>query len=327
MKASPRRGGIGIRFVWIDENGDESEPWDHAPPAILGATNNQMELAAPTEALELAMSRHAPFDLSMFDRIEIRTDSQYVKEGVPLAIKVWSKNGWVKRDGGAVLNVSDWKRLLTVMRRIDREYQLWTDFEWKLGKTGKHSLAVDELAKESADKLPPGAARPNVVRKKKTTESVDPGSVRVHGQTITIRIVQAQWLGPPHNRSRYKYEVVDPGSPYNERMDWAESDHNLARGHTYDVQMNDDRRNPQIETVLREVEEDLSPYIESLKAIGTPATARQVADALGEQGIEVSTDAAKRRLDRLAEEERIARLRSLQQGRPYVYALMREGER
>ena len=88
MKRSPRRGGMGIRFVWIAEDGHEADPWDHAPPAILGATNNQMELAAPTEALKLALSPRAPFDLSTFDRIEIRTDSQYVKDGVPLAISV-----------------------------------------------------------------------------------------------------------------------------------------------------------------------------------------------------------------------------------------------
>ena len=36
MRESPRRGGIGIRFVWIDEDGNESEPWDHSLPATEG---------------------------------------------------------------------------------------------------------------------------------------------------------------------------------------------------------------------------------------------------------------------------------------------------
>jgi hypothetical protein len=38
MRDSPRRGGIGIRFVWIDADGNESEPRDHALQATEGET-------------------------------------------------------------------------------------------------------------------------------------------------------------------------------------------------------------------------------------------------------------------------------------------------
>lgn len=70
MRSSPRRGGIGIRFVWIEADGSESPPWDHALPATEGATNQQMELEAPYQALRLAISARAPFDLSDFDKID-----------------------------------------------------------------------------------------------------------------------------------------------------------------------------------------------------------------------------------------------------------------
>jgi ribonuclease HI len=77
MRSSPRRGGIGIRFVWVNDDGEE-EVWDHSLPATMGATNNEMELEAPSQALKLAISRYVPFDLVRFDKIVIRTDSLYV---------------------------------------------------------------------------------------------------------------------------------------------------------------------------------------------------------------------------------------------------------
>lgn len=43
MFGSPRRGGVGIRFVWVNDNGDE-EHFDESMPATMGATNDQMDL-------------------------------------------------------------------------------------------------------------------------------------------------------------------------------------------------------------------------------------------------------------------------------------------
>lgn len=320
MRPSPRRGGIGIRFVWINEYGQESEAWDHALPATDGATNQQMELEAPYRALKLAIASHAPFDISAFDKIEIRTDSEYVKDGVGWAISYWSKNGWTTRDGGAVLNVRDWKSLLSLMRRLRTEYGLKVNFEWKKGKKGKHAIAVDQLAKQSSKSFSMGRSRPNVVRRKKSPESVEPGSVRMEGQVIAIRIIQAQYLPPPHRRSRYKYEVVDESSQFFRKVDWAESELSLKRGHTYSVRMNVLRASPRIEELLDEVEEDLTPFLDALDRIGRPATAREVHEGLKASRFSGSADAVRRRLDRLVdEEERVARTRGPGPGRPYVY--------
>ena len=49
------------------------------------ATNNQMELLAPIKALQ---------EISNKSRIEIFTDSKYVKTGITEWITNWKKNGW-----------------------------------------------------------------------------------------------------------------------------------------------------------------------------------------------------------------------------------------
>lgn len=323
MRESPRRGGIGIRFVWIDADGNESEPWDHALQATEGATIQQMELEAPYQGLRLAMSNRAPFRLEDFRKIEIRTDSEYVKDGVGPAINYWSRNGWTTRDGNAVLNVPDWKNLLRTMRRFRDEFRLPVDFEWKKGKKGRHARAVDKLAKQSSDSPSFGRSRPTAVRRKKTNERVDPGSVLMEGQTFGIRIVEARYLRP-HKRTRYRYEVVDEGSPFLGKVDFAESEFELKRGHTYLVRMNVVQATPRIVDLLEEVEEDLGPLVDALQRIGQPATAREVTDVLGHTGREMKVDAVKRRLDRLAEDsEMVTRLRSVTHGRAYVYALTR----
>lgn len=320
MRSSPRRGGIGILFVWVKDDGHEAT-WDHSLPATIGANNQEMELEAPSDALKLVIGHHAPFDLSRFDKIVIRTDSEYVHGNLPIAISTWRNNRWTKKGGGAVLNVRDWKNLLTLMRRLDREYRLRVHFEWKKGKKGKHAKAVDKLAKASSDSPSFGHARPNVVRRKKSPHQVEVGSVRMDAQVMTIRVIQSQYLPPPRRSSRYKYEVVDKDSPSYEKVDWAESDKELKRGHTYSVRMNADQDNPRIEEVLEELEEDLSAYLEALRAIGRPATALEVADELKRMGLlSVSRDAARRRLDRLADElGNVRKTRSSTTGRPYLY--------
>jgi ribonuclease HI len=320
MKPSPRRGGIGIRFVWLDANGEENV-WDHSLPATLNATNNQMEIEAATEALKRVTSRYAAFDLSEFRRIVVRTDALYVRDHVGIAIAIWSKRQWTKREGAEVINIREWKELLTAMRYLDRTHHLRVEFEYQPGKTGPHSRAVDELAKQSADSPPTRLPKGGTVRRRTSPLSVDKGSVRMEGQVFDIRIIQGQALPPPHRgTSRYKYEVVDEGSAFYNLVDWITSTDTLERGHTYRVSVNQDQGNPRIVEVLEEIEEDLSPYFTALKNLPQPATARQVSEEMVRMGFEVSPEHVKRRLDRLyVEQETVSRSRSSLAGRPFVY--------
>lgn len=319
MYGSPRRGGVGIRFAWANDEGQE-ELWDHALPATMGATNNQMELEAPSAALRLAIGSRTPFKLGRFDKIVIRTDSEYVDRNLNTARAIWSNNGWTTRSGSAVLNVADWKTLLTLIRRVSREHRLPVHFEWTKGKKGRHTKAVDKLAKQSSNSPAFGRARPNLVTRKTSSEQVDTGSVNVTGQVMTVRIIQAQYLPPPRRSSRYKYEVVEQESPYYQKVAWAESDIALKVGHTYSVRMNQVQENPRIDELQGELEEDLSPYLDALTALGTRSTAKQVTDELTRTNrLSVSPGAVRRRLDHLVELGKAQRVRASSAGRPYLY--------
>lgn len=324
MREHPRRGGIGIRFVWIEDDGKESEPWDHSLESTPGATIQQMELEAPYRALRLADGRNTPFRLSDFLKIEIRTDSEYVKEGVGRAINYWSKNKWRTSEGNSVQNVLDWKNLLRVMRRFREQHRLPIRFEWKKGKKGRHAKAVDKLAKRSSDSPIIRRARPSAVRRKVTRERVEPGVVLMQGQSLVVRIVEARYLPPPHRRTRYRYEVMDEDSPFFGKVDFSESELELKRGHAYRVRMNEDQAATRIVELIDEIEEDLTPLLDTLRAIGGPASAREVAEAFAKAGREMKADAVKRRLDGLVEAGEITRLRSLGKGKPYVYFPGRE---
>lgn len=106
------------------------------------------------------------------------------------------------------------------------------------------------------------------------------------------------------------------------KVDFAESDLALKRGHSYSVTMNDAQASPRIVSVIEEVEEDLGPLLAALRSIGYPASAREVAEALARSGTDMKVDAVKRRLDRLVEDSAgVTRLRSATRGRAHVYAI------
>lgn len=319
MYGSPRRGGIGIRFVWINAQGDEE--WsDETLPATMGATNNQMELEAPSDALQILVRGRSPFDLSLCTKIVIRTDSKYVHDNLSAALYEWPNNRWTKRGGGAVLNVEDWKNLTSLMKRLYRERRLRVHFEWKRGKVGRHAKAVDKLAKQSSNSASFGRRRETIVRRKTTSASVEPGSVKLEGQRLTIRIVEAQYLPRPHRRSRYRYEVADTSSPYEGKVDWAESELALRPSHTYIVRMNDAQENPRIEELIDEVLDDLSSYVDALRAFGRPCAATDVREWIDrERGDSVPVGTVRRRLDRLVQEGQARRTLAREGRRRYVY--------
>ena len=318
MFGSPRRGGIGLRFAWIDEDGDE-KTHDETLPATMNATNNEMELEAPSEALELVLRGRLPVDLGSVRKIVIRTDSAYVQGNVKKAMFVWSGNKWTKQSGAAVLNARAWKRLITLMRRVQNELGKRVEFEQIKGKKGRHAVAADKLAKQSANSESFGRARPVSVRRKMTPEQVDSGSVKVTGQTLMVRIVEAQYLHPPHRRYRYKYEVMSLDSAFVGKVDWAESDLNLAAGHTYSVRMNADQANPRIDKLLEEIEEDLTAFVDTLRELAHPATAKKVTESLAEAAPGAHPMRVRARLEKLVSEGKARKVRSSGRGKPYAY--------
>jgi ribonuclease HI len=97
-------------------------------------TNNRMELMAAITALE---------SLKKPCRVDLHTDSQYVRNGIMTWIKGWKKNGWKTADKKPVKNVDLWQRLDAALG------QHKVTWHWVKGHAG-HELneRADELARE-----------------------------------------------------------------------------------------------------------------------------------------------------------------------------------
>ncbi|HWF00043.1 MAG TPA: ribonuclease HI [Caulobacteraceae bacterium] len=100
-------------------------------------TNNRMELTAAIEAL-IALKRPC--------RVELHTDSQYVKNGITQWLKLWKARGWRTMSKGAVKNDDLWRRLDEAQARHE------VDWRWVKGHSG-HELneRVDVLARRALE--------------------------------------------------------------------------------------------------------------------------------------------------------------------------------
>lgn len=97
-------------------------------------TNNQMELTAAIEALN-ALKRPC--------RIELHTDSQYVKNGIQGWLFNWKKNGWRTADKKPVKNMALWQALDAAVQRHD------ISWHWVKGHAGDEmNERADRLANE-----------------------------------------------------------------------------------------------------------------------------------------------------------------------------------
>lgn len=250
---SPRRGGIGIRFVRTDDVGNE-ETWDFLDPGYEGATNNQMELQAVITALRLIEDRRIPANLlDGTGKVHIYTDSLYVADNLNTAIFEWPRSGWMTRAGSPVLNAALWKELVRRYVRLKDTFRV--EIKWAKGHStnNPHNKAADRSAKQSARRAVRPSPAPVSVRRKKTRERLEIRSVQMLGQRLTVRIVSAEYLRV-QKVHRYRYEVMSRNSPFHGKVDIAYSEDVLLRpGHTYYVTMNNDDAYPKILKRHREV--------------------------------------------------------------------------
>ena len=94
-------------------------------------TNNRMELMAAISALET---------LKRPCRVDLHTDSQYLRDGITKYISNWKRNGWRTADKKPVKNVDLWKELESALG----QHQI--RWHWIRGHSG-HDL------NERADRL------------------------------------------------------------------------------------------------------------------------------------------------------------------------------
>ncbi|MEZ5775210.1 MAG: ribonuclease HI [Hyphomicrobiaceae bacterium] len=99
-----------------------------------GTTNNRMELMAAIEALN-ALKRPS--------RVELFTDSNYVRDGITKWIFGWKRNGWRTADKKPVKNMELWQALDEALRRHE------VTWHWVKGHAGDpENERADELARE-----------------------------------------------------------------------------------------------------------------------------------------------------------------------------------
>ena len=73
-------------------------------------TNNRMELMAPIQALTVLKRRV---------RVELYTDSTYVRSGITQWVVGWERNGWQTKAKQPVKNVDLWKQLKAAVEHHD----------------------------------------------------------------------------------------------------------------------------------------------------------------------------------------------------------------
>lgn len=97
-KGNPGRAGWGVVLLMGDKVIELGGNTEHA-------TNNQMELTAPIEALKYLKKE----DINA--EIEIVADSKYVILGITEWIENWMKNGWRNAAKKPVVNKELWEEL------------------------------------------------------------------------------------------------------------------------------------------------------------------------------------------------------------------------
>jgi ribonuclease HI len=126
-RGNPGPGGWGAVLIFGDR---EKELCG----GELATTNNRMELMAAIEALT-ALNRPC--------KVELHTDSQYVRRGISEWLSIWKGRGWRTMTKGAVKNEDLWRRLDEARLRHE------VDWRWVKGHSG-HELndRADGLARK-----------------------------------------------------------------------------------------------------------------------------------------------------------------------------------
>jgi len=130
---NPGPGGWGAVLLW----GDHERELFGGDPAT---TNNRMELMAAIRALE-ALKRPC--------RVELHTDSQYLRTGITEWVRNWKARGWKTADRKPVKNEDLWRRLDEARQRHEVQWR------WVKGHNG-HELneRADALARRALTEGP-----------------------------------------------------------------------------------------------------------------------------------------------------------------------------
>jgi ribonuclease HI len=108
----------------------------------VNTTNNRMELMAAISAVEA---------LKCPCRVDLHTDSQYLRNGITSWIRTWKRNGWRTAEKKPVKNADLWRRLDAALAAHDVRWH------WVRGHAG-HGMneRADDLAREAIAQMRAG---------------------------------------------------------------------------------------------------------------------------------------------------------------------------
>lgn len=134
---NPGPGGWGVLMRAMDgETVVKERELSGGEPAT---TNNRMELMAAIAGLE---ALREPCE------VLLRTDSQYVRQGITEWLAGWLRRGWKTSGGDPVKNRDLWERLHAAAARHA------IDWQWVRGHAGDpDNERVDVLAREQAMRI------------------------------------------------------------------------------------------------------------------------------------------------------------------------------
>lgn len=132
---NPGPGG----WAFLVRDGSDYHEQSGAEPAT---TNNRMELRAVIEALTFLIAA------GKSKGICLRTDSQYVKNGITQWIVNWKRNGWRTASKDPVKNKELWEQLDALVAKVDVRW------EWVKGHAGvEDNERCDTLVGEAIRRL------------------------------------------------------------------------------------------------------------------------------------------------------------------------------
>lgn len=102
---NPGPGGWGVYMCYTDDSGIAFKK--EAYGSKVDTTNNQMELFAAINGLQM---------LKESCKVNLFTDSVYVKNGITSWIDSWMANGWKTSNKKSVKNVELWQELYTLTK-------------------------------------------------------------------------------------------------------------------------------------------------------------------------------------------------------------------
>jgi len=126
--ADPNPGAGGWAAILLDPLSGKAKELSGGEPR---ATNNRMELTAAIRGLE-SLKRRC--------RVQLFTDSQYLRKGITQWLPGWVARGWRRKDG-ELQNEDLWRRLHELIQLHDVRW------DWIKGHAGNHwNERADELA-------------------------------------------------------------------------------------------------------------------------------------------------------------------------------------